>query len=299
MLFTIERFVLRPAASVSSYLLGFPLIYALYLVSGGARKYTYGVTASYFLPITVFLALFFGLWVAYETTGPPSSIRNAVFLTSAAVSTIGYRASRAWYRKFLHARKRRGNRIGVDLDGVLADQVGHILPRINAEQGTSLTREDVDEWRLPLPRSDIACEINKALTDPEYVLTMPPLPGAKRLLNRLFWRHEIIILTARPREALEWTRIWLDRNGLSFDQLIAATEAKKSLHGCDVLVDDYIGNVVEYLANSKGVAVLVDQPWNRRRKQLDPWIRDGRAAVAADLDAVPALIARLLRGEDE
>jgi 5'(3')-deoxyribonucleotidase len=295
MLFTIEGFAVRPAASVSSYLLGFPLIYALYLVSGGARKYTYGVAASHFLPILVFFVLFFGLWVAYEKTGSPSSTRNFVFLASAVAGTVGYRASRAGYRKLLRARKRRGKRIGVDLDRVLADQVGHILPRINAEQGTSLTREDVDEWRLPLPRSDIACEINKALTDAEYVLTMPPLPGAKRLLNRLFPRHEIIILTARPREALEWTRIWLDRNGLSCDKLVAATEAKKSLHGCDVLVDDYIGNVVEYLSNSEGVAVLVDQPWNRKRTELDPWIRDGRAAVATNLDAVPALIAQLLR----
>ena len=38
-----------------------------------------------------------------------------------------------------------------------------------------------------------------------------------------------------------------------------------------------IGNVSEYLENTNGVAILVDQPWNRReRSALEKWIEAGR-----------------------
>jgi uncharacterized HAD superfamily protein len=294
-LFAVEDFVASPAGRIDRYLAGFPVVYALYLLSGGARKYAYGVAASRFLPIVAFFAFFLALWTAYRLDHSPlSAARNVWYLTGTLGGTIGYRLVRAWYRSFLRRRKEQGRRIGIDVDGVLADQVGHILPRINDQFNLALSRESVTDWRLRLPGSDISREINSALADPDYVLTMPPLPGAKRMLNKLFPNHEIIVLTARPEEALDWTQRWLEKHGLSFDRIVRATEARKSVHGCHVLVDDYLGNVREFLQNGNGVAVLVDQPWNRLgREPFQTWIQEGRLAVACELAQVPGLIRRM------
>lgn len=296
LLFTVESFVDSPGASVQSYLLGFPLVFSLYLLSGIARRAAYGVAASRLVPILVFLCFFAALWVMYTVglSDPASSVRNSVFLGLVLSGMIGYRAFRAWYRKRSKMRKERGKRIGIDIDGVVADQVGSVLPRIQEDLGVSLTKNDVTDWRLPLANSDIAAEINKALLDPAYVLNMPTLPGAARLLNALFPHHEIVMVTARPDAAIPFTRVWLERKGLAFDRIVSSGEMQKSLHGCDVLVDDYLGNVLEFLSNSEGVAVLVDQPWNRDRKELEPLISSGRAFVAASLDYVPALIRETL-----
>lgn len=58
---------------------------------------------------------------------------------------------------------------------------------------------------------------------------------------------------------------------------------KKSDHLTDVLIDDYTVNVLEFLTNTDGVAVLVDQPWNREREALDSFMKAGRLFVIANL----------------
>jgi uncharacterized HAD superfamily protein len=80
----------------------------------------------------------------------------------------------------------------------------------------------------------------------------------------------VVVLTARAGDALAWSVEWLKENELPFDEIAGSEEAKKSLHGVDVLVDDYLGNVEEFLENASGTVVLVDQPWNRaERATLD------------------------------
>jgi uncharacterized HAD superfamily protein len=134
--------------------------------------------------------------------------------------------------------------LGVDLDGVLANQVVGILPRIEASYGVVLTYEDVIDWRLPISgvgsSTDIAAEIVAAQTDREYVLTMPVHHGAQQMLEELGRAFRIVVLTARSGDALEWSVEWLRLNHLPFDDLAGSEEAKKSLHGVDALVDDYL-----------------------------------------------------------
>jgi hypothetical protein len=50
-----------------------------------------------------------------------------------------------------------------------------------------------------------------------------------------------------------------------------------------VLVDDFIGNIDEFLTNTLGVAVLVDQPWNQERTNLERFINEGRLFVISTL----------------
>ena len=98
---------------------------------------------------------------------------------------------------------------------------------------------------------------------------MPVHEGARRLLKVIGSRHRVVVITARMGDAAtSWTTEWLKKNGLPYDEVIASSEARKSEHRTDILIDDFIGNVEEFRRNTTGVAVLVDQPWNRDRSAL-------------------------------
>lgn len=188
--------------------------------------------------------------------------------------------------------------VGIDLDGVLANQVVGVLPRIEATYGVVLTYDDVVHWRLPIEgagaSTDIAAEIVAAQTTRDYVLAMPVHAGARQMLEALARDFRLVVLTARSGDALEWSIEWLHANDLPFDQLAGSTEAKKSLHGVDALVDDYTGNVAEFLGNASGPAVLVDQPWNRDdRSSLSEYVLAQRLAVVTKLADVPAALRTL------
>jgi uncharacterized HAD superfamily protein len=84
--------------------------------------------------------------------------------------------------------------------------------------------------------------------------------GAKRVLHFLYRYHRIVTITARKGDAgAKWTADWLNHNELPYHEVIPSTEAKKSEHRADVLIDDFIGNIAEFLANTDGIAVLVSQ----------------------------------------
>jgi 5'(3')-deoxyribonucleotidase len=188
--------------------------------------------------------------------------------------------------------------IGVDLDGVLANQVVGVFPRIKANYGVVLRYEDIVQWQLPINGAglptDIAKEIAAAQADPEYVLTMPVHHGARQMLEELRRDFRVVVLTARSGEALKWSVKWLELNGLPFDDLAGSAEAKKSLHGVDALVDDYLRNVEEFLTNATGPAVLVDQPWNRiERDALASYVSAKRLAVVTTLTEVPVVLGQL------
>jgi hypothetical protein len=66
--------------------------------------------------------------------------------------------------------------------------------------------------------------------------------------------------------------------------VVLAKETLKSRHGADVLVDDYTGNIREFLSNSNGTAILVAQPWNQTLEGLWPWLGTSRLAVSETLE---------------
>jgi 5'(3')-deoxyribonucleotidase len=215
---------------------------------------------------------------------------NSITLTLIAASVITYR--------WVHNHLTKGNRekrhatlvIGVDMDGVLADQVTGILDVANARYGTSLSYEDVREWRLPIGSTDIAELIAAEMADTVYVGDMPVHPGAKRMMQTLEERGRAYVVTARPPVAEPATQDWLLLNRIPHNGLILAEEGKKHLHALDVLIDDYTGNIAAFLDNGPGRAILVDQPWNRDREHLEKYITNGRLQVVSSLDEVPALL---------
>jgi 5'(3')-deoxyribonucleotidase len=184
--------------------------------------------------------------------------------------------------------------VGIDLDGVLADQLAGAFPRIKERLGIDLAWNDVTEFRLPLGETDLAREIELAQLDPAYLLEMPVHSGALALVDELRLHYRVVLITARPGSALELTSAWLDARGFKFEAIIPATEEKKSVYGADVLIDDYTGNIRDFLANTDGLGVLVDRPWNRTDRSTISAHPD-HFAVAETFAAIPALITSFAR----
>jgi len=296
LLFSVEPLVGHPQDSVLRHLAGYPLAFIGYVVSGVTRRRTYGAAASRLYPIRVFLGLYTVLWLSYWLVWSHRAVFhsgvevtiNVVSLSLVITLMIIYRLYRARYRDRQRARKAGGLVVGVDVDGVLADQITGVLARLRERYGIALTYDDITHWRLPTGPTNIAAEIERALADRQYVVRMPVHRGARRLLRFLYDNNHVVVVTARTAESREWTREWLNRNLLSYDRIEASTEAKKSAHRINVLIDDYLGNVLEFLENTDGAAVLVDQPWNRERENLQIYLRQRRLVVVQSLRQIEA-----------
>lgn len=184
--------------------------------------------------------------------------------------------------------------IGVDIDGVLADQVTGVLDRVREKHGVSVTYAEVVHWDVPLGPTSFVPEIAEAMLDSAYVLGMNVHPGAKAMLHALRATFQVHLLTVRPPEAMEATVQWLAASGLEYDELAPAQEALKSAHSTAALVDDYPKNLEEFLQNTDGIGVLVNQPWNQGTSLIKHTLRDSRLERVTDLATVPSIVERML-----
>ena len=222
---------------------------------------------------------------------------NITTVCAAFALSVLYRTWRGLRRsKARSRRKERGLVVGVDVDGVLANQIEGVLPWLNAQQGVLLEYKDVTAWDLPVGSTDIKAAIVTSLEDEEYVLNMPVHANAAEAMRRMATANVVNVVTARGPQAAGWTQKWLERNGIVHDGLATFGDMEKSKHGADVLIDDYVGNCLEFLVNTKsGYAILVDQPWNRDRSPLERFAAERRFAVVADLGAAAIIVDSLRR----
>lgn len=283
------------------YILGFAALFALYSFSGVVRRFSQGALATNVSPLLIATLAYIVVYALYEVyfyRGNPSS---RLWLNILAVSlTLGIMAAYRSGRSLLAAHRNRlktsGLVIAVDIDGVLANQIVGVLPRIRARLGINLKYDDITEFRMKLGDSDIAKEITSAYEDPDYILTMPVHRGARDLVDSLYRRNEVVLLTARPPVTKSLTLQWLDRNGFTFDRLLNVTEETKGLYGSDVLIDDYVGNIRQYLDRASGLAILVSQPWNQDApKELAEWQASNRLCIVKGLEEARDIVENLAR----
>lgn len=302
LLFTVEDLKQKPDEWMGGYLLGFPMIFAAYLLSGLARRRSHGRLATNPAPILWFGLAYVILYILYGRgylAIASSSKQWVPWLNAAGIFValgfmIAYRLVRRRIVAQRHKSKAAGLTIGVDVDGVLANQIEGILPRVRARLGIQLRYEDVTQWRLPLGESDIAKEIEIAFDDSDYVLGMPVHPGARELVDDLYGDNSITLITARPPQTRSWTLQWLHNHGFTFDALVNVKDEKKSFYRPDILIDDYIGNVKEYLTNTTGTAILVNQPWNNSgRDEMQEWVAQLRLYIVMNIREALAIVVKL------
>lgn len=288
LLFSIDVLQTDKGANIASLFYCLALVFALYLLSGLLRILKYGRRASRVWLIVTFSAVFLLLAIVYSSLysdSPNKETQNIIFILLAIATTVGYRVTRT---KIAH----RGRWIAVDVDGVLANQIAHLLPIIKHKHDVELKYGDVKEWDLKVGSTDIAKIIREEQKHKRYVQSMPTISGASDAVNTLIHKFKIVIVTARAPESDAWTKKWLMANGIPYDAYVNTKEGNK--HNTDIdysiLIDDYLGNIEQYLEQSDGKAVLFSQPWNQDRTHLQIYIEGERLLVAEDWADVRAKI---------
>ncbi|NBR00933.1 MAG: hypothetical protein EBT79_07615 [Actinobacteria bacterium] len=157
-------------------------------------------------------------------------------------------------------------RIILDVDGVLADFVGHTLTLIG-DLAPPGGREMFTSWDMVSVMSpDARARCAYGWRQPGWCATMPPLPEALSAVDRLGLRAEVVYATAPMVDAPHWMyerSKWLERVFAADPRSIVFAHDKAHVWG-DVFVDDKPENIDGWaLAHPSGIAALWDAPYNR------------------------------------
>jgi 5'(3')-deoxyribonucleotidase len=134
-------------------------------------------------------------------------------------------------------------RVGVDLDGVVADFTGGWIGLYNAAFGASLRPEQVDAWDAPAELTRFGSMTGfwrwaRTAGDGGRSLfaSLVPYDGAVDGLRRLIDAAHVAIITTKPAWAIPDTLGWLARLDLPLRE-VHITSDKPSVP-CDVYVED-------------------------------------------------------------
>lgn len=271
---------------LSSILLGLVVIFAIYGVDGIIRicEWHDRKVSKWWLSFS-FAIIFLLEWYASSFEWVYSSW---ILFFLALISIFGYRIirSRLGYPSLFV--------VGVDVDGVLGEQVPPVLQRMSRKgNGVNLTKESITEWNFPIDDTDISKEIEEALLDPIFVREMPVVQGSTSAMEQLYKEYHVVIATSRPMETEQETKSWLKKN-FKFHEFVNTREVGKNIHGLSVLIDDNLENVRAF-ASSGGYALLFSQPWNRKieNEDFENFVRTRKIVRCKDWNAVSKSLASI------
>jgi 5'(3')-deoxyribonucleotidase len=153
-------------------------------------------------------------------------------------------------------------KIAIDIDGVLADQVGAVLKIIERDWGLKFIKSDVNRAHWTFSGRELWSEIARLLADPEYTLNIPLIEGSQDGIDRLE-DHDMCVVTARRPNAEVATRQWLNIHFPSLTEYYRASTGTKHCIPADVLIDDLDLNIVEFVkSNPDRHGILFKHPWS-------------------------------------
>ena len=153
-------------------------------------------------------------------------------------------------------------RIGLDIDGVLANFVKTFIPLVRERYGVALAEQDIYVHDLFLVlgiTESEAIELIRATIRSDLDL----IDGAKEAIETLNREHDVILLTARPDDLLGVTKQWLAAKGIPYSELLHVREGAKSAASLslDVVVDDHLREAIAFAGKVRKIIVF-DHPWN-------------------------------------
>jgi len=162
------------------------------------------------------------------------------------------------------------NKIGIDIDGVLADFIVPFLEYCNGRFGISYKKEEVSSFyfldSIGFPEEKSLKTYNDFYNS-ELFETITPIEGSFNGVLKLFQkRYRLNLVTARPDSLKEKTFLWLWKNYPNiFEQVNFTNGSKKS----DFCLRNSISAMIEDHADyandcaEKGIETfLITQPWN-------------------------------------
>ena len=160
-------------------------------------------------------------------------------------------------------------RLGIDLDGVVANFIEGWMTRYNLEFGTSLTPDLVEHWDAAsdLTHFTDLCEFwdwaGAGGSGPSVFRNLSLYPGAKRTLCDLAADHDIVILSMKPDWAAADTFAWIGDRHIPTREVHLLRD--KWLVDCDIYLDDSPHVIPRLVENRPGSVVCrYVRPWNEQ-----------------------------------
>jgi len=157
-------------------------------------------------------------------------------------------------------------RLGIDLDGVVADFNAGWMRHYSADFGVALTPEDAVVWDgIPdlTHFEDMAAfwQWAEQRGTPSFFRHLDIFPGACDALDDLSKLHDIVILTGKPDWAVHDTYAWIAERHLPSREVHITDD--KWLVECDLYLDDSPVQLAE-LARLRPEAAICRfvRPWN-------------------------------------
>jgi 5'(3')-deoxyribonucleotidase len=159
--------------------------------------------------------------------------------------------------------------IGVDLDSTIATYDTHALQVMQAasSEPERCVLENWKSWDLQTCFGEEACTaLVAAMNTPGFWLNLDTITGAGKSLAKLMRHHRVHIITTRPPEFAELTKIWLCLYEVPFDDLTVVNHRKEKL---DVALDAqcvaFVDDNQETAETMRDAGLVVGQlawPWN-------------------------------------
>lgn len=165
-----------------------------------------------------------------------------------------------------------GLRLGIDMDGVVADFNEGWTWRYSRDFPDRVTRpltsDDVVEWDAPVDLTHFPTMADfwawaRTCADGRSIFHgLNPYPGAIEAMRRLAEAgHQMIILTTKPHFAIDDTHDWLHRHDVPTTE-VHILEDKTVVH-CDLYLDDANHNLESLAAHHRTATVCrYVRPWN-------------------------------------
>ena len=158
-------------------------------------------------------------------------------------------------------------RLGIDLDGVVADFNQGWVDLHNQEFGGSLSPDQVDRWDgLPevagfADMREFWAWASPKSHRPSIFRHLATYPGALEALRRLRRTHDVGVVTTKPQWAVHDTFAWLSEVRFPTTE-VHITDDKETVD-CDVYVDDS-PHVLARLVADRGDRLILRwvRPWN-------------------------------------
>jgi len=185
-------------------------------------------------------------------------------------------------------------KIGVDLDGVLAESMLVWCERANKEFGTRLSMEDLDSWsswkKFPISKDDFYRILDESWD--EWQKIPPTEPEIAEKVARIEKFGNLDIVTGRSKRTVEAARCWVDNQNIRYRNFVRVLGWRDKIFlDYDVYVDDAPDLMPLISRSPRAWGVLYERPWNRSVGDMP------RVLKAKSWRQVPALLKRIQAGK--
>lgn len=161
--------------------------------------------------------------------------------------------------------------IAIDIDGVCRDFVSSIT-KTYKQYWPHHEVKPIDHWYFHdcFPIGEGVNDLYEFLCPQQVFYDNAPIfPGVKEGLDKLFKKHHIVALTHQSKTGEGWTREWIRREGLEFDEIeVVNSGLAKAQQRADVIIDD-CPSILEYLSfNHPGHIFCMNRPYNIKKRLM-------------------------------